>query len=294
MDGTKRKPQASGPLKSRVQMICRQANRQPSSMKLTKRPFETLAAVIRSTRWFAKLRLVQVAALLLIGIHPAAADPRAVLELFTSQGCSSCPPADRLLQKLEDQKDILALSLPIDYWDYLGWKDTMASRANSNRQRAYSVRRGDRSVYTPQMIVNGGEHVVGSDAKAISDALKRADPLTTHVALTMNDMALEIRIDGTLPENTKMATVFFGVVDPLVEVPITRGENAGETITYVNVVHQLQPLGMWSGGSGVFRMPKSEILQTGMHKCVVLVQLEATSGPGQIIGAASLNWAKEG
>lgn len=234
------------------------------------------------------IRLLGVCAALIA--TPVHAQPKAVVELFTSQGCSSCPPADELLEQLSAQDGILALSLPVDYWDYLGWKDTLASRANSNRQHAYAEFRGDRAVYTPQMVINGGEHVIGSKPTDVKAALERADPLTTHVALSLNDMAVEARIKGALPKNVKMATVFFGMLEPRREVPINRGENAGETVTYVNVAHHLQPIGMWSGGDEIFRMPMSEIKLTGMHTCVVLVQIETETGPSRILGAQTINW----
>src|SRR5690348_16665641 len=105
----------------------------------------------------------------------AAAGPRALLELFTSQGCSSCPPADRLLGEFAADSSIVALSLPIDMWDYLGWKDTLALPGHSVRQRAYARQRGDRQVYTPQMVVNGVTHVVGSDRAAIERAIAETD-----------------------------------------------------------------------------------------------------------------------
>src|SRR3954466_16123948 len=104
-------------------------------------------------------------------IRPAHADPRAVVELFTSQGCSSCPPADQIVGELAKDPNVIALSMPIDYWDYLGWKDTLADSRFSARQKAYSHARGDREVYTPQVVINGSLHVVGSDRPAIEDAI---------------------------------------------------------------------------------------------------------------------------
>src|SRR5690242_12063202 len=108
----------------------------------------------------------------LVTATPASADPRGVVELFTSQGCSSCPPADKLLGELAKDPSLVALSLPIDYWDYLGWKDTLADSRFSARQKAYSAVRGDRDVYTPQAIVNGAAHVIGSDRTSIEGAIK--------------------------------------------------------------------------------------------------------------------------
>src|ERR1700712_4539377 len=119
------------------------------------------------SRWSGALGIVAIVAV----IRPAEADPRAVVELFTSQGCSSCPPADRLMGELAEDPSIITLSMPIDYWDYLGWKDTLADARFSARQKAYSHMRGDRDVYTPQVIVNGSVHVIGSDRAGIESAI---------------------------------------------------------------------------------------------------------------------------
>src|SRR5439155_4921738 len=105
----------------------------------------------------------------------ASAEPRAVIELFTSQGCSSCPPADKLAGELARDPSLIVMSLPIDYWDYLGWKDTLALPGHTNRQRAYSRTRGDREGYTPQVVVNGSVHGRGSDKSAIENAIVRTD-----------------------------------------------------------------------------------------------------------------------
>src|ERR1700733_16304480 len=119
------------------------------------------------SRWSGAFSIIAIVAV----IRPAYADPRAVVELFTSQGCSSCPPADKLMGELAKDPSIIALSMPIDYWDYLGWKDTLADSRFNARQKAYSHMRGDRDVYTPQAIVNGSEHVIGSDRAGIEDAI---------------------------------------------------------------------------------------------------------------------------
>src|SRR3954466_15292734 len=101
----------------------------------------------------------------------ASAEPRGVIELFTSQGCSSCPAADKLAGELARDPSLVVMSLAIDYWDYLGWKDTLALPGHTNRQRAYSKPRGDREVYTPQVVVNGTIHTLGSDKDAIETAI---------------------------------------------------------------------------------------------------------------------------
>src|SRR5919204_4107925 len=123
-------------------------------------------------------------------IRPAEADPRAVVELFTSQGCSSCPPADKVIGDLAKDPSIIALSMPIDYWDYLGWKDTLADSRFSARQKAYSHVRGDRDVYTPQAVVNGAAQVIGSDRAgiegAINDTGKADGVMSVPVTMTLS------------------------------------------------------------------------------------------------------------
>ena len=227
---------------------------------------------------------------LALGSGPALAGPSRVIELFTSQGCSSCPPADEIVAGLAANPDVLALTLPVDYWDYLGWKDTLASPENSERQRAYAARRGDRSVYTPQIVVNGDQHVVGSNSKALADALERADPLTADVSLRYTADALEVSVAGALPKGARLASVSILQVSPREEITVERGENSGRTITYSNVVRRQQTVGMWSGGSETFRMPRVELKKTGGEKCVVLIQLTGEDGPGRIIGAAGMLW----
>src|SRR5471030_1876699 len=131
-------------------------------------------------------------------IRPAHADPRAVVELFTSQGCSACPPADRIIGELAKDPSVIALSMPIDYWDYLGWKDTFADARFSARQKAYSQVRGDRDVYTPQVVVNGSAHLVGSDRagieSAIGDTAKADGVMSVPVTMTLNGKQINVSV----------------------------------------------------------------------------------------------------
>ena len=126
----------------------------------------------------------------------AAGERLTLVELFTSQGCSSCPPADKLLGELVKRKDVIALTFPVDYWDYLGWKDTLASPANSKRQRAYAKMRGDRQVYTPQMVINGHTHVIGNRSdhveKAIASLAGKAGQLPIKVNLTASKSTITV------------------------------------------------------------------------------------------------------
>src|SRR5499427_7487148 len=131
-------------------------------------------------------------------IRPAHADPRAVVELFTSQGCSSCPPADKVIGELAKDPSVIALSLPIDYWDYLGWKDTLADARFSARQKAYSRVRGDREVYTPQAVVNGSTHVIGSDREgiesAIFDTTKANGVMSVPIVMSLSGKQLTVSV----------------------------------------------------------------------------------------------------
>src|SRR5215469_12477201 len=131
-------------------------------------------------------------------VAASAADAQAVLELFTSQGCSSCPPADRLIGQLANDPSLIALSIPIDYWDYLGWRDTLANPAHSARQRAYARARGDGQVYTPQIVVNGATDALGSDQAAVERAIVQANHkagvMSLPVDLAVNNGALDISV----------------------------------------------------------------------------------------------------
>src|SRR5271170_1242603 len=146
------------------------------------------------SRWSGALSVCAIVAI----IRPAHADPRAVVELFTSQGCSSCPPADKIIGELAKDPSVLALSMPIDYWDYLGWKDTLADARFSARQKAYSQMRGDRDVYTPQVVVNGSVHLIGSDRAGIESAIdttKKADGvMSVPVTITLNGKQINVSV----------------------------------------------------------------------------------------------------
>ena len=226
---------------------------------------------------------------------PAFAEPRAVMELFTSQGCSSCPPADKLLGELADRKDVLALSLPVDYWDYLGWKDTLASHDYSARQREYAQSRGDEEVYTPQVVINGSQGLVGSDRTAIETALKQATDkgFSVPIDLSPSDDAVTVKIGAAAGAIPNRGTIWLVMYDRSVTVPIGRGENSGHTITYSNVVRKLRPIAMWKGEAMTIDLPKSEMEQAKVARCAVLLQAEKPGGlPGPILGAASLTYAQ--
>ena len=238
----------------------------------------------------SRLTLTLAALGLVALLQPAQADPpRAVVELFTSQGCSSCPPADELLVEYSRQPDIIALSLPVNYWDYLGWKDTLAHVAFTERQKAYAHSRSDRQVFTPQMIVNGKKSSIGSDRAQIEKAIQYTSKgrKTLPVSVTVNEQSgtVTIQVEETPDTAQREAEVWVLPVLRTQTVPIERGENRGKTITYANVVRGLHRLGEWRGGSGRFEMPL-EAARKGGDAYVVLLQSTDAARPGVILGAA--------
>ncbi len=167
----------------------------------------------------------------------AEASPRAVIELFTSQGCSSCPPADRLLAKLARDPDVIALSLPVDYWDRLGWKDTLARHAFTERQEAYAAVRGDGQVYTPQAVINGREHAVGSERSAIEQsAAATAAGLDVPLGIAREGDGFSVTVGDAPGKADARGTIVLLPYVAAREVAIGRGENAHATVTYTNVV----------------------------------------------------------
>jgi hypothetical protein len=213
-----------------------------------------------------------------------------VLELFTSQGCSSCPPADALLKHYADDPGIVALSMPVDYWDYLGWKDTFASPRNTERQRAYAKSRGDGAIFTPQVVVNGLIHANGAQKADIDQAIDLTVKNTALQRVTIRFWqeanTLNIAVDGAEPgREVHEATIWLGLVQTSASVKIAKGENAGNTLTYTNVVRELTPIGLWKGQPLLIQIPRAALMQAATQKSVVLVQ-EGKAGP--IIGAA---WA---
>jgi hypothetical protein len=234
-------------------------------------------------RGFARLSVAGAAATLLAGRSRAAPGP-VVVELFTSQGCSSCLPADAFLVELSRWANVIALSLHVDYWDYLGWRDTLGSPDCAARQRAYATRRGDGQVYTPQMIVNGQAAILGSDRQGVLDAIATAQARQASVPVAIESRERELVIEVAAAPTGHMAadaTVWVIAVVPRVVIDIRRGENAGRTVAYTNVVRKIIPAGMWHGDRLDLSLPKDAIVGTGAT-CAALLQVDGT---GPIIGA---------
>jgi hypothetical protein len=220
--------------------------------------------------------------------EPMSPVPAAVLELFTSQGCSSCPPADALLAQLGKKPGYVTLSYSVDYWNYLGWRDTLSSAANSNRQREYARIRGDGSVYTPQVVVDGMFHANGSNEAAIEMAMRNAAKQLQDVSVPVKMHAegdtLVIGI-GAAPDNSdkRSATIWLAIAKAEATVSITRGENSGKTLSYFHPVKELTPIGMWQGDAMTLRLPLKDLKTMGGDCLVALLQVE---NAGPILGAA--------
>ena len=237
------------------------------------------------------LALAAIAIASAAGTSGFAAEPRAVIELFTSQGCSSCPPADRILAQMAQDPSVIPLSLPIDYWDYLGWKDTLALAGHTNRQRAYARSRGDREVYTPQVVVNGTLHAIGSDKDAIEKAIKKSREQTTPLALSLTVAVAGDKVTVAVPgsaDDKAQGEVWFCPITKTVAVAIGRGENSGRTVTYSNVVRRWIKLGDWSGKAETFTLPLKDFQNGQIDAVTVIVQSGVASAPRLMLGAAQV------
>jgi hypothetical protein len=224
-----------------------------------------------------------------------AGEPRAVIELFTSQGCSSCPAADKVIGELAHDPSLLTMSLAVDYWDYLGWKDTLALHGHSDRQRAYANARGDREVYTPQVVVNGVVHVLGSDKAAIEKAIAQtraeAAPLKLPVTIAIVDGKVTVNVPAANDEHNS-GEVWLCPITSKAPVAIGRGENSGHTLTYTNVVRRWVKLGDWNGKPASFSVPVTNLPDADyalgdVDQVAVIVQSVVATKPGLMLGAAT-------
>jgi hypothetical protein len=192
-----------------------------------------------------------VLALLVLAIQPASAGP-VVVELFTSQGCSSCPPANANLAAIADRPDLLALSFGVTYWDQLGWKDTFARDNFTRRQYAYAAALDHGGPFTPQIVLNGAADGTGIERAALDRLISRAAH-PAGPALSLRDGQIQL---GAAPKPGADADVWLVYYDPrTVNVPVTAGENSGATLPHRNVVKELTRLGAWRGGALNLSLP---------------------------------------
>ncbi|WP_306046543.1 DUF1223 domain-containing protein [Nioella sp. MMSF_3534] len=216
---------------------------------------------------------------------PAArADSPVVVELFTSQGCSACPPADALLTQLAGREDVIALALHVDYWDYIGWADTFASGQFTRRQHAYARHAGQRMVYTPQMIVGGVERVVGYEPMDVAELIAqyRVVDYPVEVSLSRVEGGIVLRAVASMALEEPGMIVQIVRYMPSEMVEIRRGENAGRTVEYSNIVTEWMRVGDWSGAEPY----ELQLVDDSALPIAAIVQM---AGPGQILGAARLD-----
>ena len=221
----------------------------------------------------SSVRAFALGAVLLLS--PALARADTVVELFTSQSCSSCPPADALLAELAAQPGVLALGLHVDYWNRLGWRDPYSSAAFTGRQRRYASLLQDESIYTPELVVDGSRGVVGSDRAAVAAAMRAAAGPKVGMRLRHDGAGLVVEADaGAGP-----ATLFLAGYDPHHETRVGGGENGGRTLSEANVVRSLAAAGEWSGAP-----LRLAVAQPQGERVAAFLQ----RADGRIIGAASL------
>ena len=238
------------------------------------------------------LRRIAIAILTATGLWLSAGTASAgpvLIELFTSQGCSNCPAADALLGEYVDRDDVVALSLPVDYWNYLGWTDTFAKAAHTERQRGYAAARGDGQVYTPQIVVAGRWHMVGSDRAAIDAAIAAAAELpSVDLSISLEEAGLHIGVGEAPADGPSWGTWWIVMFDETETVEIGRGENAGRTVTYHHIALEMHRVAMWRGDAMSIELPLMELAEIGADGCVVILQQDGVGGlPGPVIGAAT-------
>lgn len=218
-----------------------------------------------------------------------------IVELFTSQGCNACPPADLAIRELIEEGHVIALSYHVDYWDYLGWEDTLAESGNTQRQYEYAEAMERSGVYTPQAVLNGREHVNGSDKALILQRLRqlKADNKGLSVdvksAINSNDISIDIAADADVHSIAGHAEVVVIYFNEKSTVEVQRGENAGKTIDYWHNVTDVQVIGKWDGDGKRFTLPLSQLPLAGDTGFVALVQtIDLEGNPKEIIGASLL------
>lgn len=208
------------------------------------------------------------------------------VELFTSQGCSSCPPADQILGELQKRDDVVALSFSIDYWDYIGWRDTLATRENTLRQQAYEKSLPSHRVYTPQMVVDGVTDVVGNQRRDVIAVIDKrvAETRGKRVAVSIRQTGDEIQVKiGPGPAPSHSATVWLAHTLSARTVNIAKGENSGRVITYHNIVRGFSAVGKWSGQPLTLELPAQGVQGEITDGVAVWVQI---GGNGPVLGAA--------
>jgi hypothetical protein len=209
---------------------------------------------------------------------------RGIVELFTSQGCSSCPPADRYVAELAKDPSLVVLSWPVDYWDYIGWKDTFASPAFTARQKGYAASWQSGEVYTPQAVIDGLTHAVGNDRDRVQEAIEaHGKSIAAVVTIAARDGRIGIDV-APKGSTSGSATLWLLRVLRTANVAIGRGENKGRSVTYTNVVREAIAVGQWSGGAAHFDTARPNLGEG--EGLVALLQTGTAARPGPILAAA--------
>ena len=219
-------------------------------------------------------------------LHAEDGKPKGVVELFTSQGCGSCPPADAAFRKIVGQGDVIALAYHVDYWNYLGWTDTLSSKQNTDRQYGYARMLGRSNVYTPQAIVNGRGHLAGADLTGINSKIdtysSEGNGLTVPISAAMRGDELEIKI-GAGQGKANVVMVYF---DKEKTIEVEKGENSGKKISYLHSVTNVETVGMWDGKATSLTLPASVLQRPQLEGCAILLQSATADGdPAAILGA---------
>lgn len=205
-----------------------------------------------------------------------------VVELYTSQGCSSCPPADQVFEQLVNQPGVIPLALHVDYWDYIGWQDTFGNARFTDRQKSYARAAGERMIYTPQMIINGQDRIIGSEPQELAAALARKVATDAPVTLTIERSGDRVLIRAVAnPALPRAVIVQLVRYQPQQTVEIGGGENQGQIVTYSNIVTDWQRLGEWPGTAPL----EIQADAPGPSPVVVILQ---NQGPSDIVAAAAL------
>nr|WP_210259794.1 DUF1223 domain-containing protein [Martelella sp. HB161492] len=239
---------------------------------------------------------MKLATLLLLAVFafaPARAEdishPLGVVELFTSQGCSSCPPADRAMATLADEPDLIVLTYHVDYWNYLGWSDTMSTAQNTQRQYGYGHTMGRSGVYTPQVVLNGRQQMKGTDSDRIFSTLTTMKAAGSGpdvpISARMNGDELDIHI-GAGTGKADVVVVYFASHEA---VKIEAGENKGKIVDYRNIVNDIETVAMWNGSAKTITLPARVLEPRKSDGCAILLQkTDADGNPAAILGAALL------
>jgi hypothetical protein len=232
--------------------------------------------------WIASLALLAADAAPMRAVAEVAAAP-VVVELFTSQGCSSCPPADAFLGELAQRRDVIALAFHVDYWDYIGWKDPFASPDFTKRQRAYAGALSLRGIYTPQMVVDGRADAVGSDRARVEELIRRSSA-APKLALTVDATGAKPILILSEARLARAATIWLAIYDREERTRVKRGENGGRDLSEYNIVRALREIATWDGGAQALELDLAGATAEGMGYAILI----QSADQGPIIGAAQI------